>query len=54
MFRTHVLVIRSSKLHYTASATIIPIGGRLVYRLREDFKYEAQIAVVKDPVRTAL
>ena len=26
MFRTHVLIIRSSKLHYTASGIIIPIG----------------------------
>jgi len=35
MFRTHVLIIRRSKLHYTASGIITPIGGRLVHRLRE-------------------
>ena len=26
MFRAHVLIIRRSKLHYTASGIIIPIG----------------------------
>ena len=34
MFRAHVLIIRRSKLHYTASGIITPIGGRLVHRLR--------------------
>ena len=34
MFRAHVLIIRRSKLHYTASGIITPIGGRLVCRLR--------------------
>ena len=34
MFQAHVLIIRSSKLHYTASGIITPIGGRLVHRLR--------------------
>ena len=29
MFRAHVLIIRTSKLHYTASGIITPIGGRL-------------------------
>jgi len=28
MFRAHVLIIRRSKLHYTASGIITPIGGR--------------------------
>jgi len=28
MFRAHVFVIRRSKLHYTASVIITPIGGR--------------------------
>jgi len=32
MFRAHVLIIRMSKLHYTASGIITPIGGRLVHR----------------------
>jgi len=36
MFRAHVLIIRRSKLYYTASGIITPIGGRLVRRLRED------------------
>ena len=35
MFRAHVLINRRSKLHYTASGVITPIGGRLVHRLRE-------------------
>jgi len=30
MFRAHVLIIRRSKLHYTASGIITHIGGRLV------------------------
>jgi hypothetical protein len=36
MFRAHMLIIRRSKLHYTASGIITPIGGRLVLGLRED------------------
>ena len=35
MFRAHVLIIRRSKLYYTAYGIITPIGGRLVHRLRE-------------------
>ena len=31
MFRAHVLIIRRSKLHYTTSGNITPIGGRLVH-----------------------
>jgi len=36
MFRAHVLIIRRSKLHYTASGIITHIGGRLrcVYIMR--------------------
>ena len=30
-----MLIIRRSKLHYTASGIITPIGGHLVHRLRE-------------------
>ena len=30
MFRAHVLIIRRSKLHYTASGIITPIDDRLV------------------------
>ena len=35
-FEHHVLIIRRSKLRYTASGIITPIGGRLVHGLRED------------------
>ena len=31
MFRAYVLIIRSSKLHYTASGIIALVGGRLVH-----------------------
>jgi len=31
MFLAHVLIIRRSILHYTASGIITPIGGRLVH-----------------------
>jgi len=31
MFRAHVLIIRRSKLHYTASDIITLVGGRLVH-----------------------
>ena len=36
-FEPHVLIIRRSKLHYTASGIITPIGGRPTHRLREDW-----------------
>ena len=32
MFRAHVLIIRRSKLRYTAAGIITPIGGSLVHR----------------------
>jgi len=35
-FEHHVLIIRRSKLYYTAYGIITPIGGRPVHRLRED------------------
>ena len=35
-FEHHVLIIRRSKLRYTASGIITPIGAPLVHRLRED------------------
>jgi len=35
-FEHHVLIERRSKLYYTASGIITPIGGRPVHRLRED------------------
>jgi len=34
---TIVLIIRRSKLYYTASGIITPVGGRPVHRLREDY-----------------
>jgi len=36
MFRVYVPIIRRSKLYYTPSGIITPVGGRLMYRLRED------------------
>ena len=35
MFRAQVLIVRRSKLYYTASGIITPVGGRPVHRLRE-------------------
>ena len=32
MFRAHVLIIRRSKLYYTASGIITPVGGSLVHK----------------------
>jgi len=31
MFRAHVIIIRRSKLRYTTSGIITPIGGRLAH-----------------------
>ena len=36
MFREHVLIVRRSKLYYTASGIITPIDGRPVHILREE------------------
>jgi len=36
MFQAHVLIIRRSKLLYTASGIITPIGGRLVHERCDD------------------
>ena len=33
MFRAQVLIVRRSKLYYTASGIITPIGGRPVHSL---------------------
>ena len=33
-FEHHVLIVRRSKLYYTVSGIITPIGGRPVHRLR--------------------
>ena len=37
-FQHHVLIVRRSKLYYTASGIITPIGGRPVHRLRKNLK----------------
>jgi len=37
MFRAHVLIIRRSKFHYTASSIITLIGGRLVHENKNKF-----------------
>jgi len=36
MFRAQCAIIRRSKLYYTASGIITPVGGRLAHRLREN------------------
>ena len=36
MFEHYVLIIRRSKLYYTASGIVTHVGGRPVHRLRED------------------
>ena len=35
-FEHHVLIVRRSKLYYTDSGIITPVGGRPVHRLRAD------------------
>jgi len=39
-FEHYVLIIRMSKLYYTASGTITPVGGRPVHMLRRDWRYQ--------------
>ena len=34
-FEHYVLIIRKSKLYYTASGIVTPVGGRPVHRLRD-------------------
>jgi len=36
-FEHYVHIIRRSKFYYTTSGIIIPVGGRPVHRLREDW-----------------
>jgi len=43
MFRARLLIIRRSKLHYTASGIIAPAGGRPVHRLREDSRLKTRL-----------
>ena len=35
-FEHYVFIIRRSKLYFTSSGIVTPVGGRPVYRLRED------------------
>ena len=51
MFRAHVLIVRRSKLYYTASGIIKPIGGRPVHRLREEMEILFVNIVIMDQPR---
>jgi len=42
---TVVLIIRGSKLYYTASGIITPVGGRPVHRLWEDCVRDSHLQV---------
>ena len=44
-FEHHVLMVRRSKLYYTASGNITPIGGRPVHRLGEDCAPDGHLQV---------
>jgi len=37
-FEHYVMIIRRSKLYYTAFGVITPVGGRPVHRLRDEIK----------------
>ena len=37
MFRAHVIIIRRSKLHFTASGTITPIGVMVPEAVQSNF-----------------
>ena len=40
---TIVLIIRRSKLYYTTSGIITPVGGRAVHRLGEDGVFHSKL-----------
>jgi len=42
-FEHHVLIVMGSKLYYTASGVITPIGGRPVHRCTRRHKFCASI-----------
>jgi len=46
MFRAHVLIIRQSKLHYTASGIITPIGVYTEMRGQKNVKNYSVLLVV--------
>jgi len=49
---TVVLIIRRSKLYYTASGIITPVGGRPVHRLREDCALDGHLQVIISIIMT--
>ena len=56
MFRAYVLIVRRSKLYYTASGIITPVGGRPVHRLcyvRFDIPHKAMFTFTSLPQITA-
>ena len=44
-FEHHVFIVRRTKLYYTASGIITPVGGRPVHRLREDGARDGHLQV---------
>ena len=46
---TIVLIVRRSKLYYTASDVITPIGGRHVHRVREDWLESLNLCAGRPP-----
>jgi len=48
-FEHYVLIIRRSKLYYTASGIITPVGGRPVHGLREDCARDGHLQCVTIP-----
>jgi len=45
-----VLIIRRSKLYYTESGIITPVGGRPVHRLREESVHGTATLTIPDAV----
>ena len=48
-FEHYVFIIGRSKLYYTASGVITPVGGRPVHRLREDCAWDGHLQSVTIP-----
>jgi len=46
---TVVFIIKRSKLYYTASGIITPVGGRLVHRLRKECAPDGHLQSVMIP-----
>jgi len=44
-----MLIIRRSKLYYTASGIVTPVGGRPVHRLREDWLESLNLCTGRPP-----